>query len=81
MDPLKRKNKPTYKQAREGSLVQLFETDDFGIVVENLFQYGLNGARILWTSKGYVAWTPWFCLDVVSEETESSVDEHSKREK
>ena len=50
---------PERKDISEGDVVTLGDcSDSWGTVVEIIEMYGLPGARVLWTMKGYVCWSP-----------------------
>ena len=60
----------------KGALVALKDSTEFGTVVEIEKKWGHEGAWIMWTHTGRLAWSPIACLDFLCEETDKSVDEH-----
>ena len=68
-----------------GDTVRLVDSSEWGLVVENLYQWDHWGSRVLWTSTGEVLWSPHACLEIMSfgrmsEETESlSMNDYAKK--
>ncbi len=70
--------KNSNKIFKKGNFVRLNESDYFGVIEEVIEKYGHWGARVMWTSYGEISWTPLVCIELLCEETESSVDETSR---
>jgi len=58
---------PSPSDLGPGDVVKLWDSDEWGHVVEVVHRWEWDGARVLWTSTGDISWTPLLCLVLVSK--------------